>query len=433
MNPQSNPPPNRVMAADGGDRSGTRYYERFHLNQFYNAVEDEQLYTDEYTNMLHSYNEFMVNGNAMFSRMEQALRANLDRSIVRQSFYYYRYTDIRRIRSPDDAIYHFTSPPAPVPAATTTAPVAPVASAAGASGAPPVGHPPAPSRPLPPAPAMPAQERHSRLGDAFGRLLANYLTTENNRNARENARENAYIVRDETETHDATGNPNLFSMLYTYAQPIVFGTAAATTTGGPSVPTNDQINRATLNTMYSNIVSPVNTTCPISRDEFEDDSEITIIRECRHIFNRSSLREWFVSHSTCPMCRNDIRNYRDEPGLGSPSSSSSSSASSSASSSSSSSSAAAASGDIYSRIMDNSRNFTNMEINNITNDSVTFSYDLPPSYNRTNDAQIYRDILNAVAGTAVTATATAMNRHNNPPRRDGGDPDSEPDDYMDMD
>ena len=401
MNPQSNPPPNRIT---DGDRTSTRYYERFHLNQFYNAVEDEQLYTDEYTNMLHSYNEFVVNGNTMFTRMEQALRANLDRSIVRQSFYYHRYSEIRRIRSPDEAIYNYTPVTAPV--------AAPVAAPAPA---------PAPAAPVAAAPAD--ASRRSRLGDAFGRMLSNYLTAENNRNARENM----YRVRNDDETGTGTGagtaNTNLFSMLYTYAQPIVFGTTAtgaatAATAAERGPPSASTISRATLNTRYASIVSPVNTTCPISRDEFEDNSEITMIRGCNHIFNRASLREWFVNHSTCPMCRNDIHNYREEPGIGA-------SASSDVS-------------NIYSRIMDNSRNFTNMEINNVTNDSVTFSYDLPPMYDRYNDEEIYRDILTAVAGTAGTAaqapgTTTTTTNH----RRydDNGDPEHDHDshDYMDVD
>ena len=75
--------------------------------------------------------------------------------------------------------------------------------------------------------------------------------------------------------------------------------------------------------------------------------------------------------------------------------------------------------------MDNSRNFTNMAINNVTNDSVTFSYDLPPMYDRYNDEEIYRDILTAVAGTAGSAaqapgTTTTTTNH----RRydDNGDP-----------
>lgn len=49
-------------------------YERFNVNQYYNAVEDEQLYMDEYTSLIHRYNEFIVNGTALYSRMEQTLR-----------------------------------------------------------------------------------------------------------------------------------------------------------------------------------------------------------------------------------------------------------------------------------------------------------------------------------------------------------------------
>jgi hypothetical protein len=86
--------------------------------------------------------------------------------------------------------------------------------------------------------------------------------------------------------------------------------------------------------------------------------------------------------------------------------------------------------------MDNSRNFTNMEINNITNDSVTFSYDLPQIYNRYNDEEIYRDILNAVAG-GQASQAPATNHH--PTRRyddndnDDNDDNGDPDDYMEVD
>ena len=40
--------------------------------------------------------------------------------------------------------------------------------------------------------------------------------------------------------------------------------------------------------------------------------------------------------------------------------------------------------DIYNRIIDNSGNFMNTTINNITDDEITFSYDLPSSFNYTN-------------------------------------------------
>ena len=85
----------------------------------------------------------------------------------------------------------------------------------------------------------------------------------------------------------------------------------------------------------------------------------------------------------------------------------------------------------------------NMAINNVTNDSVTFSYDLPPVYNRYNDEDIYRDILNAVAGgqaaaaQAPTTQAPVTTTNHHPHRRydDNGDPDHDHDrhDYMEVD
>jgi len=407
-----------------GDRNGTNYYERFHLNQFYNAAEDEQHYTDEYTHLLHSYNEFIVNGNTMFLRMEQALRANLERSIVRQSFYYHRHNDIRRITNPDDAIYNSPPAPAPVPGpAAAPAPVPVPVPAAAPALAPTIVGPSGPPGPAPPT-------DNTRLSNAFARLLTNYLTTENSRNERSRHG----LGQDQDQRHDQgqrvnQPNANLFSMLYTYTQPITRTTNNGADTRGPAIPTPEQIRRATLNTTYSNIITPVNNTCPISRDEFEDESEITMIRGCNHIFNRVSLREWFVNHSTCPMCRNDIRNYRDT-GAGA-----------------SAGAGAGATGprpsavnDIYSRIMDNSSNFMNMEINNVTNDSVTFSYDLPPLYNRYSDEDIFHDILNAAGGAAPASVPSRApddiprrNRYRDDYDGDDGDGDGNPDDYMEVD
>jgi len=80
------------------DRNGNTEYERFHLNQYYNAVEDEQTNMDEYTSLIHRYSDFIMNSNVMFSRMEQTLRENLTRCIVRQHFYYHQYDQLRRSR-----------------------------------------------------------------------------------------------------------------------------------------------------------------------------------------------------------------------------------------------------------------------------------------------------------------------------------------------
>ena len=304
---------------DGGGRGGRGedYFERFHINQFYNAVEDEQQYTNEYATLVHRYNDFIVNGTAIFSRMEQTLRENLSRTVVRQSFYYNRFAELRdaprRVRGNEPRQI-------PVPL----------------------------SRPAPSASAATPPVPETRYGDVFSRLLSSSM-----------------------------GETNILPIIYTVplgprtTDRIPPLTPAPVPAAGP--PTNDQIGRATSNTVFGNILSPVNATCPISRDEFNDESEITMIRECCHIFNRASLREWFANHSTCPMCRRDIRLYRAPV-------------------------AAAAAPAAPAAPLHRA----NMSIDSVDENHVTFSYDLPAHIA---DNQIYRDIVNTITGmTAASAT-----------------------------
>lgn len=300
---------------DGGGRGGD-YYERFHINQFYNAVEDEQQYMNEYATLIHQYNDFIVNGTAIFSRMEQTLRENLSRTVVRQSFYYHRFDELRdsrRVRGNE----------------TRQIPAVPL------------------SRPAPPASAATIPVPEPRYGDIFSRLLSSSM-----------------------------GETNILPIIYT----VPLGTRTTdripplTPAPVPAAgrPTNDQIGRATSNTVFGNIISPVNATCPISRDEFNDESEITMIRGCCHIFNRASLSEWFANNSTCPMCRRDIRLYRSPIAATAP---------------------AAPVAPLHR---------ANMSIDSVDENHVTFSYDLPAHIA---DNQIYRDIVNTITGmTAAPAT-----------------------------
>jgi hypothetical protein len=74
-------------------------------------------------------------------------------------------------------------------------------------------------------------------------------------------------------------------------------------------PTQSQIEAATRHVRFCDIVSPVNQSCPISLDTFNDNSMVTVIRFCGHIFNTEELNRWFRSNCRCPVCRYDIRNY----------------------------------------------------------------------------------------------------------------------------
>jgi hypothetical protein len=213
-----------------------------------------------------------------------------------------------------------------------------------------------------PAPA-PAPAAESQIADIFPRLLSRYLNTE--------------ISRDARQPHN-----NIFSMLYTVPARARTTNVSSSDTSS-SAPTNDQIRRATHDTVFGNIITPVNATCPISRDEFNDQSEITMIRGCNHLFNRESLREWFARHSSCPLCRSDIRDYRP-------------------SSNQSTTPAAAGTGS-------SPRFPANLSIDHIDENNFTFSYDIPMNYN---DSQIYNDIVN---------TVNHINRNNYPERDDEDD------------
>jgi len=74
-------------------------------------------------------------------------------------------------------------------------------------------------------------------------------------------------------------------------------------------PSETQIEAATRNVRFSDIIRPMNSSCPISLETFNDNSQVTMIRHCGHIFNREMLNSWFQSNCLCPVCRYDIRDY----------------------------------------------------------------------------------------------------------------------------
>ena len=74
-------------------------------------------------------------------------------------------------------------------------------------------------------------------------------------------------------------------------------------------PTQTQIEIATRIVRFSDILNPINNSCPISMEQFNDSDNVSIIRECGHIFSTQEINLWFRSNCRCPVCRYDIRNY----------------------------------------------------------------------------------------------------------------------------
>jgi hypothetical protein len=76
-------------------------------------------------------------------------------------------------------------------------------------------------------------------------------------------------------------------------------------------PTEQQIENASRLTRYESIQNPLSESCPISLERFEPNEVVRQIIPCGHIFCEDSFDEWFESNVRCPVCRYDIREYRN--------------------------------------------------------------------------------------------------------------------------
>jgi hypothetical protein len=136
-------------------------------------------------------------------------------------------------------------------------------------------------------------------------------TIQNTRqNTRQNIRENTIQnIRENTRQNNSRQNNNRqntgirTNLFYNFWDPIEI------------YPTQTQIETATRIVRFGDIVSPLNTSCPISLEPFNENSHVSVIRYCNHIFNRNDLNLWFNSNCRCPVCRYDIREYRLEENI----------------------------------------------------------------------------------------------------------------------
>ena len=142
---------------------------------------------------------------------------------------------------------------------------------------------------------------------------------------------------------------------------------------------------------YSSI-SPeqiLNTECPISRDVFNTNSVVLRLKECSHCFVPFRMMTWLESHSTCPLCRrNVIPITTSEPTPIIPSTDPSTTETTTSSSNSNS----------FSNILNNLRNSTNLSnlsIDNMNDDSLVFSFDLPRS--TYTDREFYNSYLSSMS------------------------------------
>jgi Ring finger domain len=74
-------------------------------------------------------------------------------------------------------------------------------------------------------------------------------------------------------------------------------------------PSTQQINNATEVIHYNTDIENINTSCPITLEDFQEGDVIRRICHCGHAFNEQAIQSWFRSNVRCPVCRYDIREY----------------------------------------------------------------------------------------------------------------------------
>jgi len=86
-----------------------------------------------------------------------------------------------------------------------------------------------------------------------------------------------------------------------YSNPSLSPSASLT----PSVPflTSQQRGSLIEYTRFGLIENPLNLSCPITYETFQDNSQVSRISTCGHIFNRNALTRWLSINQTCPTCR----------------------------------------------------------------------------------------------------------------------------------
>lgn len=104
---------------------------------------------------------------------------------------------------------------------------------------------------------------------------------------------------------------NLFNDYYSSEFATLFSAILST----PNIPlasnllSEEEIRNATEQISYGDINNPLSERCPISYIEFQNETNVSRIKHCQHIFDPNSLAEWLTRHNTCPVCRYDLKTY----------------------------------------------------------------------------------------------------------------------------
>ena len=178
-------------------------------------------------------------------------------------------------------------------------------------------------------------------------------------------------------------------------------------------------NTEIINYSSINVIERLNTECPISRDTFGDNSIVLRLKECRHCFVPFRMMIWLESHSTCPLCRQNVIPTSASASTPTPAAPTPAPVSAHAPAPVSAHAPASLT-TTFSNIINNIRNSTNLNnlsIDNMNDDSILFSFDLPRSTSDTQEqeftntylstlSEIFSNLNRNIPATTTSTTST---------------------------
>ena len=181
----------------------------------------------------------------------------------------------------------------------------------------------------------------------------------------------------------------------------------------------------TYGSLPSNYI--LNTECPITRETFTPESVVLILKQCKHCFVPFQMMMWLETNSTCPLCRSNVVRPVETPQTAAPDSNRDDANDNSQNPDNISIS------NIFNTLMQNSNNdFDNLSVDNVNDNSIVFSFDLPRSQvnsQNTNSEtsivpqieRLFANTLSRSNGSTTTTTTTSRddtNDDNNYPEVD---------------
>ena len=239
-------------------------------------------------------------------------------------------------------------------------------------------------------------------------------TTPNTRDARE-SRESEEInnnsrtrTRTRTTTADTTATTPIFgtdrvdtnrffdvtSVFYTTPRTVLLNpnnpihNSRHRRSGGLTI---SQIEENTEIVNYNSILSGdiLNTECPITRETFTANSVVLKLKQCKHCFVPFRMMTWLETHSTCPLCRSNV--IREETPVTNTNTNTTNS---------DGDSNINISNILNSLVENNSNDFNNLSIDNVNDNSIMFSFDLPPgSSGESNHSGIFPNLERLITNT----------------------------------